>query len=87
MEAATGVPSFVLAVIHEREAGGRWDRQLGQGDHLNGVSAPVPRGEGPSTIRANGPGHDAFHGGALDALTNCRALETGPSAAHKIYPT
>jgi hypothetical protein len=34
MEAATGVPWFVVAVIHECEAGGRWDRQLGQGDPL-----------------------------------------------------
>jgi len=29
---ATGVPWFVIAVIHEREASQRWDRQLGQGD-------------------------------------------------------
>jgi hypothetical protein len=39
-----------MAVIYEREAGGRWDRQLGQGDHLNEVSTPVPGGECPSTI-------------------------------------
>jgi lysozyme family protein len=38
---------FVVAVIHEREAGVRWDRQIGQRDHLNEVSTPVPRGRGP----------------------------------------
>jgi len=27
---ATGVPWFVIAVIHEREASQRWDRQLGR---------------------------------------------------------
>ena len=52
IEATTGVPWFVVAVIHEREAGGRWDRQLGQGGTTRwrmSRSMP-PVGEGPSSI-------------------------------------
>lgn len=73
IEAATGVPWFVVAVIHEREAGGRWDRQLGQGDPLGPhASTHVPRGRGPFlTHPGDVPGNDAFHRGAIDALTNC----------------
>ncbi len=44
IEADTGVPWFIVAVIHEREASQRWDRQLGQGDPLNEVSRHVPKG-------------------------------------------
>jgi lysozyme family protein len=66
------VRCFVVAVIHEREAGGRWDRPLGQADHLNEVSTHFPRGSGPFLDHpGNGPGHNAFHEGAVDALTNC----------------
>jgi lysozyme family protein len=62
----------VVAVIHEREAGGRWDRQLGQGDPLAHVSSHVPRGRGPFLNHPGDvPGNDAFHRGAVDALTNC----------------
>jgi hypothetical protein len=79
IEAATGVPWFVVAVIHEREAGGRWDRPLGWGDPLAHVSIHVPRGRGPFLDHpGDGPGHDAFYRGAVDALTNCaRALTSG----------
>jgi lysozyme family protein len=41
IEAATGVPWFMVAVIHEREAGGRWNGHLGQGDDLRGLN-PCP---------------------------------------------
>jgi lysozyme family protein len=64
---------FVVAVIHEREASQRWDRQLGQGDPLNQVSHNKPKGRGPFHDH---DGHDAFFWGAVDALTNC-----GPFAA------
>jgi hypothetical protein len=41
-------------------AGGRWHRQLGQGDHLNEALTPVPRGGGPFLDQpGNRPGHDA----------------------------
>lgn len=64
------VPWFVIAVIHEREAGGppHWDKQLGQGDPLGHVSVHEPHGRGPFRDH---DGHDAFYWGALDALTEC----------------
>jgi lysozyme family protein len=77
LEKATGVPWFVVAVIHEREASQRWTAQLGQGDPLNEVSRHDPQGRGPFlTHPGDVPGNDAFHRGALDALINC-----GPWAA------
>jgi lysozyme family protein len=68
IEAATGVPWFVTAVIHERECDQNWNCQLGQGDPLNQMSRHVPRGRGPFHDR---DGHDAFYWGAVDALTHC----------------
>jgi lysozyme family protein len=58
----TGVPWFIIAVIHEREAGQRFDRQLGQGDPLNRVSTHDPKGRGPFLT---------FEAGAIDALVKC----------------
>lgn len=73
----TGVPWFVIAVIHEREASQRWDRQLGQGDPLSAVSVHDPKGRGPFLNHpTDPPGQDAFYRGAVDALTDC-----GPYAA------
>src|ERR1700748_3068723 len=51
----TGVPWFVIAVIHEREADQDFTRQLGQGDPLNQVSRHVPRGRGPWFDHPNDP--------------------------------
>lgn len=67
VEAKTGVPWFIIAVIHEREASQRWDTQLGQGDPLGKVSVHVPSGRGPFST---------WEEGACDALINC-----GPYAA------
>lgn len=61
----TGVPYWVVAVIHEREAAQKWNTQLGQGDPLDRVSTHVPKGRGPFT------GPDAWEKGAVDALVNC----------------
>lgn len=58
----TGVPWFVIAVIHEREASQNWFTQLGQGDPLNAVSRHVPAGRGPFAT---------WEEGAVDALVNC----------------
>lgn len=69
--AATGVPWHVVAVIHEREAGGppHWDRQLAQGDPLDEVSTHEPKGLGPFHNHPDDPpGQDAFYRGALVAL-------------------
>jgi lysozyme family protein len=62
VQAQTGVPWFITAVIHEREASQRWDTQLGQGDALNRVSVHVPKGRGP---------FKTWEDGAVDALVNC----------------
>jgi lysozyme family protein len=62
LEAATGVPWFVISVIHEREASQRWDRSIAQGDPWNRVSIHVPRGRGPFR---------SFEDAAVDALVNC----------------
>ncbi len=45
----TGVPWFIIAVIHEREASQSWAANLAQGDPWNAVSTHVPRHQGPFT--------------------------------------
>lgn len=62
VEARTGVPWYFIAVVHEREASQRWDRQLGQGDPLDRKSTHDPKGRGPFMT---------WEDGAYDALTNC----------------
>lgn len=62
VEARTGVPWFVIAVIHEREASQNWNTQLGQGDPLSRVSTHVPKGRGP---------FPTWEDGAYDALALC----------------
>lgn len=59
---ATGVPWWVIAMIHEREATQDWKANIAQGDPWNQVSRHVPRGRGPfkSWLEA-----------AVDALVNC----------------
>jgi lysozyme family protein len=72
ISAATQVPWFIIAVIHEREASGDFTKQLGQGDPLDHVSVHVPAGRGPFFNHPDDPpGHDAFYRGALDALIEC----------------
>ena len=44
---ATGVPWWVVAIIHEREAGQLWDRHLGQGDPLCRPTVNEPANRGP----------------------------------------
>lgn len=62
VQARTGVPWFIIAVIHMREASQNWNTQLGQGDPLNQVSVHVPAGRGP---------FKTWEDGAYDALVNC----------------
>jgi lysozyme family protein len=59
VEAKTGVPWAVIAVIHERESSQNFNTQLGQGDPLNRVSVHVPAGRGPFST---------WEEGAYDAL-------------------
>lgn len=63
VEKKTGVPWFVIAVIHERESSQSWLRSLGQGDPWNEVSTHVPAGRGP---------FPSWEAAAIDALVKCR---------------
>ena len=47
VEDKTGVPWWMIAGIHEREASQDWNTQLAQGDPLHKVSTNEPRGMGP----------------------------------------
>src|SRR5687768_16542984 len=62
IEDATGVPWFVIAVIHQRESSQRWDRSVAQGDPWDKKSTHVPKGRGPFA---------SFEEAAVDALKNC----------------
>jgi lysozyme family protein len=62
---ATGVPWFIIAVIHEREASQSWKASLAQGDPWDKPSIHVPRGRGP---------FESWEEAAIDALTNCAPL-------------
>lgn len=62
VEAKTGVPWFVIAVIHMRESSQSWTGSLAQGDPWNRVSVHVPKGRGPFT---------SWEEAAIDALVNC----------------
>ena len=58
----TGVPWFVIAVIHERESSQNFFRSLAQGDPWNRVSTHVPKGRGP---------FPSWEAAAVDALVIC----------------
>lgn len=62
VEAATGVPWFVVAVIHQREASESWAKSIAQGDPWASTSTHVPAGRGP---------FKSWYDAAIDALTNC----------------
>jgi lysozyme family protein len=71
IEKATGVPWYIVAIIHEREASQNFSCQLGQGDRLNEVSRHTPRGMGPYYDHPNDPPlQDAFYRCAVDVLFN-----------------
>jgi lysozyme family protein len=62
VQARTGVPWYVTAVIHERECSQNWAGSLAQGDPWNRVSVHVPAGRGPFA---------SWEACAYDALANC----------------
>ena len=62
VEAKTGVPWFVIAVIHMRESSQSWVRSLAQGDPIDRVSTHVPKGRGP---------FKSWEDAAIDALVDC----------------
>lgn len=59
VSAATGVPWWFIAIVHELEAGGSFNAYLGNGQPLNRVTTLVPRGRGPFS---------SWESGALDTL-------------------
>ena len=59
IEAATGVPWAMVAVIHRREGDSDFGTYLGNGQPLHLVTTIVPRGRGP---------FNTFAAGAVDAL-------------------
>lgn len=62
IEDKTGVPWFVIAVIHQRESAQDFSKSLAQGDPWNKKSVHVPKGRGP---------FKSFEAAAIDALTDC----------------
>lgn len=62
IESTTDVPWWIVAVIHEREAGQDFTRSIAQGDPWRGISVHVPKGRGPFA---------SFYAAAVDALTKC----------------
>lgn len=62
VQALTGVPWAVIAVIHEREASQSWRGSLAQGDPWDKVSVHVPAGRGP---------FKSWEAAAVDALVHC----------------
>lgn len=62
VSATTGVPWFVIAVIHMRESAQDWRRSLAQGDPWDRVSTHVPKGRGPFR---------SWEDAAIDALAGC----------------
>lgn len=55
----TGVPWYLIAILHEREASGDFAKYLGDGEPLDRVTHDVPRGRGP---------FHTFNDGCIDAL-------------------
>ena len=62
LQKKTGVPWFVIAAIHEREASQSWHCSIAQGDPWNEKSHNEPAGRGP---------FPDFETAAVDALVNC----------------
>lgn len=60
--AKTGVPWFIVAVIHERECSQDWSGSLAQGDPWDAISVHVPAGRGPFR---------SWEDAAVDALVSC----------------
>jgi lysozyme family protein len=62
VQARTGVPWPIIAVIHERECSQGWNGSLAQGDPWNRISVHVPAGRGPFA---------SWEACAVDALVSC----------------
>lgn len=72
VEAATGVPWYVVGVIDSREESFRHGSYLGNGDPLFRVTTHVPRGRGPFST---------WYGGAIDAFKHV-GMDHLPAGSH-----
>jgi len=72
ISAATGVPWYVVGVIHAMECGLRFDRHLHNGDSLARRTVRVPAGRPLA-----GPGPFSFEESAIDALGLKRLHDVG----------
>lgn len=80
VEARTGVPWFIVAVIHQRESSGSFAGVLHNGEKIIGtgkLTKLVPKGRGPFT---------SWEEAAVDALINChpyaaRNMDWSPGGA------
>ncbi len=71
VEAETGVPWYMIAIIHEREASQSWSASLAQGDPWNRRSTHVPRNRGPFHSWEEAA-IDALHYDGLDRIKDWR---------------
>jgi lysozyme family protein len=62
IESVTGVPWFVVALIHEREASQSWKANIANGQPYDRCTTIAPKGRGPFAD---------FVAAAIDALTHC----------------
>lgn len=62
LEIITGIPWWVIALIHWREASGSWKANIANGQRYDHVTTMVPKGRGP---------FKDFTAAALDALEKC----------------
>jgi lysozyme family protein len=71
IEKASGVPWYLIAVLHRRESDADFRTYLGNGDRLNRRTTHVPRGRGPfPTFQAGAK--DALHLDGLDSVKDWR---------------
>ncbi len=71
VEAKTGVPWWMQAIIAERESGQDWSRSLAQGDRWDRKSVNVPKGRGPFKSW-EAAAIDALHIDHLDLVSDWR---------------
>jgi lysozyme family protein len=80
VEKATGVPWWVVGVLHQMEAGGDFDRCLHNGDSIHRKTVNVPKGRGPfESFEASADDAIAFDGlnkvTSWDAARVCYEVE------------
>jgi len=66
VEKLTGVPWYMVALLHMRESDNDFSTQLAQGDPLSRRSTHIPRGRGP---------FKTWVAGAVDALVTLKHLD------------